>query len=159
MSTLRTVFERLGYSDVTTYIQSGNVVFDSPERRSTALAPRIEVALANEFGLAIGVVVRSARELNTVIETNPFLGRVKDPSKLHVLFLDAAPDPQRLETIDAARFVPDQYAVGAREIYLHCPNGVGRSKLAAALGPKLAPLSATMRNWNTTTKLAEFAAR
>ena len=159
MSKLRALLESLGYTGVTTYIQSGNIVFDAKERASTPLVAKIEAAIAVDFGLTIDVVVRSARELTTVIESNPFLLRVPDRSKLHVAFLNHAPDRGRVDTLDPSRFVPDEFAVGAREVYLHCPDGLGRSKLPAALVAKLAPLPATVRNWNTVTKLVELAAR
>ena len=75
------------------------------------------------------------------------------------MFLSDAPDAARLATIDRTRFAPEEFAIGQREVYLHLPNGIGRSKLAAAIGPKLAPSIATVRNWNTVTKLAEMAKR
>jgi uncharacterized protein (DUF1697 family) len=158
MAKLRALLESLGYTGVTTYIQSGNIVLDGKERTSAALVPKIEAAIAGDFGLSIDVVVRSERELTTVIESNPFLRRVPDPSKLHVAFLNQPPDRARVVTLDPARFVPDEFAVGAREVYLHCPDGFGRSKLPTALVAKLAA-PATVRNWNTVTKLAELAAR
>ena len=159
MARLRAIFESAGYSDVTTYIQSGNVIFDSPQRSSAKVVDEIEAALARELGRPTDVIIRSARELTKSIEANPFLGRVPDNTKLHIAFLNQAPDRARLKTIDAARFAPDEFAVGAREVYLHCPDGLGRSKLPPALGAKLAPAPATVRNWNTVTKLAELAKR
>jgi uncharacterized protein (DUF1697 family) len=159
MTKLRSVLESSGYTDVTTYIQSGNIVFDGKERTAAAVLPKIEAAIALEFGLTIDVVMRTAKELTAAIEANPFLRRASDRTKLHVAFLNQAPDRARLETLDAARFAPDEFAVGAREVYLHCPDGLGRSKLAAALGTKLGPGPATVRNWNTVTKLAALAAR
>ena len=99
MPALRVTFESLGYSDVTTYIQSGNLVFDSPQRKSAALVPQIEAAISRDFGLAIDVVIRSARELTTVIVSNPYVGRVADPLALHVVFLDQAPDRARVEYV------------------------------------------------------------
>jgi uncharacterized protein (DUF1697 family) len=159
MAAFKASLESLGHTAVTTYIQSGNAVFDSTERKPDAIARQIEAALASDFGAAIDVVVRSARDLTSAIDANPFVGRVADVTKLHVLFLDRAPDAGRLRALDAARFAPDEFAAGSREVYLHLPNGVGRSKLAIALGPKLAPAVVTLRNWNTVTKLAELATR
>jgi uncharacterized protein (DUF1697 family) len=159
MAKLRSVLESCGYTDVTTYIQSGNIVFDGKERTAAAVLPKIEAAIAREFGLTVGVVMRTAKELTAAIEANPFLRRVPDRTKLHVAFLNQAPDRARLETLDPARFAPDEFAVGRREVYLHCPDGLGRSKLAVALGTKLGPGPATVRNWNTVTKLAALAAR
>jgi uncharacterized protein (DUF1697 family) len=149
----------LGYTGVTTYIQSGNIVLDGKERTAAAIAAKIEAAIAHEFGLTIDVVARTARELTTVIETNPFRTRVPDPTKLHVAILNQAPDRACVNTLDPTRFVPDEFAIGTREVYLHCPLGLGRSKLATAIVAKLAPAPATVRNWNTVNKLSELAAR
>ena len=157
MPVLREMFEASGYTNVTTFIQSGNVVFDGAGTKGAALVRDIETSITRTFGLRIDVVVRSARELADAIKANPFADRVHDPATLHIAFLNDAPDRARLETLDRARFEPDEFAIGRREVYLHCPNGVGRSKLPTALASKLAP--ATMRNWNTVTKLAELAAR
>ena len=157
MSKLRAVLESLGYTGVTTYIQSGNIVLDGKERTAAALVPKLEAAIAHEFGLTIDVVARTTRDLTAVIETNPFRTRVPDTTKLHVAFLNQPPDRARVNSLDPARFAPDEFAVGASEVYLHCPEGLGRSKLAAAIVAKLAPAPATVRNWNTVNKLAELA--
>ena len=109
--------------------------------------------------MRIDVVIRSARELAATIAANPYADRMKDQTSLHVAFLNDAPDRIRLGALDAARFDPDEFTIGKREVYLHCPNGVGRSKLPSALAAKLAPAPATMRNWNTVAKLAELASR
>lgn len=159
MSELRAHFESFGYSHVETYIQSGNVIFDGPSRKSALLASEVEAALVIALGRPIDVVIRSARELSAMIKANPFLGRVSDPTKLHVVFLNDALDQARVKTLDPSRFEPEEFALGPREVYLHCPDGLGRSKLPAALGAKLAPMPATVRNWNTVTKLAELAKR
>jgi uncharacterized protein (DUF1697 family) len=158
MTELRALLETLGYSDVATYIQSGNVVFASTARTSAGLDETIEAAINRKFGLRIDVVVRSARELKAAIDKNPFRG-IAPEQAVHIAFLDKVPDLSRLAAIDVERFKPDEFAIVGREVYLHLPNGVGRSKLPPALVPKLAPSVATVRNWNTVTKLAEMAAR
>jgi uncharacterized protein (DUF1697 family) len=158
MPAFRATLEGLGFRDVVTYIQSGNAVFDCKERSPTRLTNLIETALESQFGTRIGVVVRSASEFTEAVAANPYLGRAEN-SALHVPFLDRKPDATRLRTIDAAKYAPEEFAPGAHEVYLHLPNGVGRSKLALAIGPKLAPAVATMRNWNTATKLVELATR
>lgn len=157
MSTLRASLEAAGFADVVTYIQSGNVVVKASERSSRTVARRVEAAIEAEFGLEVEALVRSGKELVKVIDSNPFVGRVADVTKLHVLFLDRKPDVVALETLAQKPFGPDEFVAGASEVYLHCPDGVGRSKLVIAMGPKLAPAVATMRNWNTVTKLAQMA--
>ena len=158
MPELRALLESLGYSKVASYIQSGNVAFDSPARTSSALVAPIEAAITQTFGLRIDVIVRSARELNSAIDANPFHGVAPDQS-VHIAFLDKPPDLARVATLDTTRFLPDEFAIIGRDAYLHLPNGVGTSKLPTALLAKLAPSVATIRNWNTVTKLAEMVTR
>ena len=158
MPDLRALLESMGYSGVTTYIQSGNVVFDSPARTSRALVAPIEEAITRKFGLQIDVIVRTGRELKAAIDNNPFRAHAADQT-VHIAFLDNAPDLRRLASIDLARFTPDEFAIVGREAYLHLPHGVGQSKLPPVLVAKLAPTRATVRNWNTVTKLAEMTAR
>ena len=157
MPALRASLAAAGFDDVVSYIQSGNVVLGASERSSDAVARRVAAAITEQIGADIDVVVRSAKELEAVINANPYVGRVPDVTKLHVLFLDRKPDTAALEALAQKPFGPDEFTTGAREVYLHCPDGVGRSKLVIAIGPKLAPAVATMRNWNTVTKLAEMA--
>ncbi|HUP74140.1 MAG TPA: DUF1697 domain-containing protein [Acidimicrobiales bacterium] len=159
MTELRALFESFGYSHVETYIQSGNVVFDGASRKSALVASEVEAAFADALGRPLDVVIRSAREMSAVIKANPFLGRVPDPTKLHVVFLNHAPDEARVNELDVSRFEPEEFALGAREVYLHCPDGLGRSKLSAALAAKLTPMPSTVRNWNTVNKLAALAKR
>jgi uncharacterized protein (DUF1697 family) len=158
MPALRASLERAGFDDVVTYIQSGNVVLKAAERSSDVVGRRVEAAITELIGARIEVIVRSGKELAAVVKANPYVGRVPDVTKLHVLFLDRKPNSAALDVLAQKPFAPDEFAAGAREIYLHCPDGVGRSKLVIAIGPKLAPAVATMRNWNTVTKLAEMAA-
>jgi len=159
MPELRALCESLGYTNVSTYIQSGNVIFDSGGRTGSALVEPIEAAIARSFSMRIDVVIRSARELTAALAANPYADRLEDHTSLHIAFLNGAPDRTRLGALDPARFEPDEFVIGKREVYLHCPDGVGRSKLPTALAAKLAPAPATMRNWNTVTKLAELASR
>jgi uncharacterized protein (DUF1697 family) len=157
MSTLRASLETAGFDDVVTYIQSGNVVLKAPERSSEVVARRVEAAITAQIGITIDVLIRSAKELASVIKANPYVGRVPDVTKLHVLFLDRKPNTAALDALAQKPFEPDEFTAGRSEVYLHCPDGVGRSKLVIAIGPKLAPAVATMRNWNTVTKLAQMA--
>ncbi|HKA02923.1 MAG TPA: DUF1697 domain-containing protein [Acidimicrobiales bacterium] len=152
MKALRTVFEAMGYIDVTTYIQSGNVVFDATEAPTS---DAIEARIAEAFGFDVAVVLRTAKELAAVIPTNPFPA---DTGKVHVVFLHEAPVPSAFARIDVAAFEPEEFALGRKELYLHLPNGVGTSKLAAALVRQAAP-EATMRNWRTVETLVDLSRR
>jgi uncharacterized protein (DUF1697 family) len=151
MSALRALVESLGHRDVTTYIQSGNVVFTTAK----AITPQsLERAIHREFGLEITVVLRTRAELQRAVKANPFTKA--DVSKVHIGFMATKPKPAVVAAIDADRFAPDSFAVKGSELYLHLPNGMGRSKLPPYLDRQL-KIPTTVRNWNTVLKLLELA--
>ncbi len=155
MAALRELVEGLGAEDVATYVQSGNVVFRSRDA-AAAVTKAIERELGRRLGLDVKVLVRTKAELRKIVSGNPF-GDVADATKLHVTFLAATPDRGRVRKLDPARSEPDEFRVLAREVYLHCPNGYGRSKLSNAYFEQQLGVPATTRNWKTVTKLAELA--
>jgi uncharacterized protein (DUF1697 family) len=145
-----------GCGEVKSYIQSGNLVF----RAKSALAPRlpdlIEKAISDQFGIRVPVVVRSADELRRVAKGNPFLRAGADAGILHVAFLSDLPKPASVAALDPNRSPPDQFTVRGREIYLQCPNGIGRTKLTNQYFDSKLGLTSTVRNWNTVLKLLEL---
>ena len=156
MPDLRALFANLGAEDVATYVQSGNVVFrsaDSPGKLTEAIEKRIR----HDLGLDVTVLLRTQRQLAKVFTANPFADDAGDPTKLHVTFLADKPDQARVRKLDPTLFKPDELRVIGQEVYLHCPNGYGRSKLSNAYFEKQLDVRATTRNWRTVTKLAELA--
>lgn len=159
MARLRELLQGLGYTDVATLLQSGNAVFTSQEKNPAQLVNRIEAAIAGEFGFEVAVVVRTRDELAAVIKANPLPGAEEAPSQFLVTFLSDVPEPKRLQEINPAAYLPDEFRVVGREIYARFPNGIGDSKLATVLsGPRLG-VTPTARNWSTVTKLLELADR
>jgi uncharacterized protein (DUF1697 family) len=158
MAELRTLLEKLGYSDVSTYVQSGNAVVTSNERNESRIAAELEPELANALGFAVPVIVRSRADLAEVVKNNPFPYAAGDPTKLHVTFLAEPLDPAWLGDLDAASFAPEDFATREREVYLSLPNGLGRSKLAVAVEKALRG-SGTTRNWRTVTALLDMVNR
>jgi len=157
MATLRTVLaESLGYDDVVTYIQSGNVVFKTGDKAS-AVEKAIHDGIAREFGLDIAVFVRTKAQLKKAVDANPFLKAGKDADTLHVMFLDAKPAAAKAKELTGKDWAGDEIAVVGTEAYLHCPNGYGRSKLGNAYVEKQLGVGATTRNWRTMKKLLELA--
>jgi uncharacterized protein (DUF1697 family) len=156
MADLRDVFSGADADDVATYIQSGNVVFTHPARSEPALAAELEKRIAKATGFAVPVVLRTAGQLARVIEDSPF--PAADADHLHVAFLPARPSVDA-PTIDARAFAPERFAAVGRELYLYLPEGMGRSKLAAAVLAKSKAIGAagTARNWRTVLKLNELA--
>jgi uncharacterized protein (DUF1697 family) len=156
MPELRSLFASLGVEDVTTYIQSGNVVFSSSSGDGQALAVAIETQIADKFGLDTTVLIRTPTELAEIAGSNPFLGRETDLTKLHVVFLGGPPTAGAVDELDPKRSPPDEFSVRGSEIYLHLPNGAGRSKLTIDYFEKRLGVRATARNWKTLTKLVEL---
>src|SRR5258705_6678224 len=133
MADLREVLADLGYTNVRTHLQSGNAIFESPDRRATdrKVSGDIERAITERFGLDVKVLVRTRAELAEVIDANTL--PTTDGAKLHVAFLDAAPAAASLRDIDPAAYGPEQFQVGKRELYLWCANGVIQSKIIKVL--------------------------
>jgi uncharacterized protein (DUF1697 family) len=153
MKDLVGMFEKAGCVAVRHYIQSGNVVFDAAPALAAKIAAVAETAIQKGFGLRVPVVVRSEKELRAAIAGNPFVADGADPDLLHVMFLGGAPAKAAVAALDRDRSPPDTFVVKGREIYLSCPNGVGRTKLTNAwFDTKLATIS-TSRNWRTVLKL------
>ncbi len=146
-----------GCARVRNYIQSGNVVFDADAGLAGGIAAHVSAEIARRFELRVPVMLRSARELRAVASKNPFLDAVPGAS-LYVMFLADDPGKSRVATLDPDRSPPDRFAVKGKEIYLACPQGVGKSKLTSAwFDAKLGTIS-TARNWNTILKLVAMCA-
>lgn len=159
MPKLREALGERGLEDVSTVLQSGNVLFRSP-KRETAVTKLVRATLADEFGLEGAVVVRSAAELATVAAGNPFLqkGEHRDPKSLHVAFLEKAPTKAAVAKLDPDRSPPDAFAVRGREVYLSYPKGSGRTKLNLGYLEHVLGVQGTARNWRTVQRLAELLA-
>lgn len=157
MAELRTVFAELGYRQVQTYIQSGNVIFEEDTADEDQLIAAIRPALSARFGWDIPVLLRTGGELAAVLAGNPFQDRQDDPTKLLVTFLATAPAPDRAARLQPPPGETGELSLVGREIYLHTPDGYGRSKLTNAYLAKLLDVAATTRNWRSVAKLHELA--
>jgi uncharacterized protein (DUF1697 family) len=153
MKVLAAMFEEAGCRDVRTYIQSGNVVFRAGESLVKRVPAHITAVVANRFGIEVPVVTRSARDLRAVVRTNPFLRAGRDVARLHVAFLADRPGASRIARLDPRRSPPDEFIVHGREIYLHCPNGLGRTRLSNDYFDSTLATTCTVRNWRTVTTL------
>jgi uncharacterized protein (DUF1697 family) len=156
MRDLRELFSDLGAEDVTTYVQSGNVVFRSAGA-GDELTKAIESEIRSRLGLDVTVLLRTDDQLATVAAGNPFAPDEPDQKKLHATFLAERPEPGRVSALEEKQFEPDRFDVTPDVVYLHCPNGYGRSKLSNAFFEKQLGVAATTRNWRTVTALAELA--
>jgi uncharacterized protein (DUF1697 family) len=158
MVELRELLTDLGYGDVRTHLQSGNVVLDSEEPPGR-LARKLEERIRETLEIDVEVVVRTRDELAGVIERDPFGELADDPKRYQVSFLSAEPDPQVTRDLAAANVAPERLSVSGREIYAWHPNGLQRSRLAGLLTDRRLGVTATARNWNTITKLLTVADR
>lgn len=149
MTALRAMCEHLGFGHVRTYIASGNVVFQSALSELKVKAA-LERALEDYAGKPVGVAVRTGAELAAILEANPFGAAL--PERTVAIFLDTSPPANTLANVSGTS--TEEIALGKREIYVHYPDGIGRSKLKIAAAAK-----GTARNMNTVAKLAEWAAQ
>jgi uncharacterized protein (DUF1697 family) len=157
MSDLRDLVTGLGYTDVSTHLQSGNVVFDAGATSPEAAAREIEAEIGRRLGMRVSVLVRTGDELAAVVKNNPMPERTAEPTKLLVAFLDQAPPPERMAEVDPAEFAPDEFQVAGREVYVWLPNGQQGAKLSNESWEKRLGVTATSRNWRTVTRLLELA--
>lgn len=157
MADLRQVFDGLGVEDVTTYLQSGNVVFKGRFGKPAELIEELEAEVARQVGSQVTVLVCGKAELAKVVAQNPLTGSGRDPQKLHVTFLSETPARDRIRALDPKHGEADELRVVGSRVYLYCPNGYGRTKLGNAYLEKRLGVAATTRSWKTVTKLAELA--
>jgi uncharacterized protein (DUF1697 family) len=157
MNRLREICSKLGFKNARTYLQSGNIAFQASGSASTC-ARAIERALANETRLGVFVMVRTRAELGRTITANPFLEQPGiDRSKLHVTFLGERVSATAMKKLSEVAGGADQFCCAKQEIYLHCPNGYGKSKFSNNHLERILSVRATTRNWNTVTMLYEMA--
>ena len=156
MPDLKAIFETLGFTNVRTYIQSGNVVFESNSAED--LGSKISAKIQEQFGFEVSVICRTAEEMEQVIKRNPYSEMVGfEAEKLYVTFLQETPSAEKLEALKAFTFEPEMYTVSGKEIYVYCFNGYGNTKLENSFFEKKLKVAASTRNWRTVNKLVEMS--
>lgn len=156
MQELRQLLSDQGLNNVQTYIQSGNVVFESTAS-TQVLSQEIEQAILTHYGFEVPVLVQTKTELNQLIEVNPFLpNRSEDIRYLALAFLENIPQQDLIKTIGTEPYLPDEWQVQKKGIFLYCPNGFGRTKLTNNFFERKLKTRATTRNWKTILKLREM---
>jgi uncharacterized protein (DUF1697 family) len=151
MAQLREIATDAGFTEVRTYIQSGNLVA-STLLDAAAAGDLLAEAILTATGLAVPVIVRTARQWSDVIAANPFADAADPGRHVHVVFLPAPPT-EVVRTFDATAFAPEEIVVIGSEVHLHLPDGMGRSKLAVAVNRISEVAAGTARNWNTVLQL------
>ena len=161
MAALRDALTGAGCTEVTTYIQSGNVVLTLPKRAPADRSRWLERIVTDVAGYAVPVVLRTAADLERTVTRNPY--PEAGAKGLHVVFFAGAPPRKVVSELDLDAFAPEHCTLVGRDLYLHLPNGMGRAKLPVALdraGRSVHPPAlGTARNWNTVLKLVDLARR
>ena len=155
MRELVDVFGNLGLSNVKTYIQSGNVVFQS-EYAKTLLPEKIAAAVTESHGFTPKVLILTQQELADAAASNPFLKAEHELKTLHLFFLAAKPDNPDIDILERLKTATERFKLTETVFYLHAPDGIGRSKLAAKVEKALG-ISATARNWQSVQKILSLA--
>ncbi|WP_328320481.1 DUF1697 domain-containing protein [Streptomyces sp. NBC_00388] len=158
MADLRELLTGLGHGDVRTYLNSGNAVFSSETRDEDQLAAGVEEAIVARFGFTVDCLVRGAAYLRAVTDGCPFPAAGLQGKQLHVTYFSGPVDAGRFAAIDQQAYLPEEFRLGDRALYLYAPDGLGRSKLAVALNRPAVNkgVTGTSRNWNTVLRLAEM---
>lgn len=158
MAALKSALEKAGFLEVQTYIQSGNVIFDSEEIGASILEENIQGIITETFGFAdVPVIVRTSEEWAESISNNPFLKENDvDIEELHLTFLKEQPSAENLEKIRSLYFLPDRFQIIGKDVFVYCENGYGRSKITNDFFEKKLKVSATTRNWKTVMRLQEL---
>jgi uncharacterized protein (DUF1697 family) len=159
MDELRASFEALGYTGVTTYIQTGNVLFSTASRSEPALAAAIEQRLAEDFGDSPAVLLRSVAELRRVGASSPYAKAGADKARHHVTFLATLPSQAALDALQLPPSGRDELVVDGKEVYVHTPDGYADTKYTGTFLERRLGVVSTTRNWNTVSKLCELADR
>ncbi len=158
MDTVCDIYAGIGFTHIHTYLQSGNVIFVSPQDDRSQLAGQIESRIKQICGFHVDVFIRQAHDFQSIITHNPFLDQLNaDPSKLHVSFLYQALDEASWSKLVVPADIPDKLARGDLAIYLYYPNGVAKAKISTSYLEKVLGVSMTNRNWNTVNALFQMA--
>jgi uncharacterized protein (DUF1697 family) len=157
MADLTRSFTALGYGGITTYIQTGNVLFSTPARNATRLASDIEGRLALDFGSAPAVILRTVPDMLRIGASSPYASQGADPAKHHVTFLAQAPTPEHLAALVLPKSGHDTLVIDGLEVYVHAPDGYAHSKLTGSFLERHLGVLSTTRNWNTVSKLCDLA--
>jgi uncharacterized protein (DUF1697 family) len=159
MDELRASFDALGYSDVATYIQTGNILFSTGSKSETAVAGAIEERLVEDFGDAPAVLLRTVADLQRVGTSSPYAKAGADKARHHVTFLATVPSKAALDALTVPPSGRDELVVDGREVYVHTPDGYANTKYTGTFLERRLGVVSTTRNWNTVSKLCELSKR
>ena len=154
MDDLKAVFAELGFENVKSYINSGNLAFDTKKTSESNLIKKIEDAVESRFGRRVHIMVRDQNDIERLLKNNPFDGQYESHKHMHVLFLKEPLPAEKEKLLQASALPGEKYEVRGREIYNLLPNGVAGSLLTKGFFEKKPVVAYTGRNWRTVEKLA-----
>jgi len=158
MKDLISLYESLGFKNVRTYVQSGNVIFDDSEKNAGKLEEKIEKKIKVAYGYDVKVIIRKAEDLRKILAGNPFLKKKDvDTIRLYVTFLAGKPAKTKIDGLKDVKFAPDEFIIDGKEVFIYAPGGYGETKLSNNFFEKSLGVAATTRNWNSVNKLFEMA--
>jgi uncharacterized protein (DUF1697 family) len=158
MADLKESFHDLGYKDVATFIQTGNVIFSTTKKSPVKLIADIEQQLVHDFGTSPAVILRTPTEFQSILAKSPYPPEGADPARHHVTFMATDPDPETLAEFSPPASGRDEFVIDGREIYVHTPDGYHQTKLTGTMLERRLGVVTTTRNWNTVTKLCALLA-
>lgn len=158
MAELRELLAGLGHTGVRTHLQTGNAIFRTgrADDDRAALATTLASAITGRLGARTTVLLRTRDELAAVLAADPFGARGVDPARRYLTFLDATPEPARVAALVPGYGAPDAYELGDRVVYVHCPDGYGRTKLSNAYFERALKVPATSRGLRVASRLLEM---
>jgi len=160
MEALRQMYAGLGYTGVQSYIQSGNVIFNTSGTNTQTLKETISEKILKTFGINVPIIVLTIEELTNALKNNPYhTDSLKDPAKIYFTFLSKIPQKTLLDTITPALYAPVEFYHWEKVIYNYCPNGYGNTKLTNTFFEKRLHLTATNRNLKTVVELLKLAGK
>jgi uncharacterized protein (DUF1697 family) len=154
MAALKKMFEAMGFKNVRTYIQSGNVAFESPAVNAETLCKKIENGLQAALGYRVSTAIRTEKEIEDIIKNNPFKKEIaRDDVRLYVTMLSAVPEGDKVKELESTESETDEFRFKNREIYILCREGYAETVFSNNFIEKKLGVKATSRNWNTMNKI------
>ena len=159
MADLKLLFENLGFFNIETYIQSGNVIFDTVSKLTNIeISDTIEKSILDKYGFIVPVIIRSVTELQQTINNNPFYQEKNtEITQLHLTFLKDKPLKENLLKIETYNSYKDEFFIAGKEVYVFCEEKYSQSKFTNNFFENKLKVSATTRNWKTVLKLLELS--
>lgn len=158
MADLRVLLTDIGLSEVQTYIQSGNVIFQAEPEDPSLLAAKIKAGILSHYGWEVPTLVLEPEDLEAAVEGYPWKDKDdRTPEKIYLTFLETSPTPENIAALDPTPYFPEEIVLSDKVIYFFPPKGAGRAKMNNNFFERKLKVKATSRNWRTTNKLIEMA--